>query len=171
MNTYPSGLGIRFNDCFFGEPVPLDRWTPPRSPGLYVILAADTNWAPKPFRPLYFGEFGNNAKLPVFGREAGQPAGKIGEVLFAAALEMPFSTTAQRCLLRNELIAAYNPPGCVLAADTPQSELARRLDELELRHQREAAELRMLFAGAYTYPVQQPQPRRRIGFIPLSQTA
>jgi hypothetical protein len=46
----------------------------------------------------------------------------------------------------------------------------RRLDEFEQRHQQETAELRLLFSGAYTYEPQ-PQPRRRIGFIPLSQTA
>jgi hypothetical protein len=170
MNAHMDKPGIRFNDCVFSEPVPFAQWTPPRCAGLYVVLVQDPNWAPRPFQPLYFGEFGHNASLPAFRAEQANLAGVAPhEALFAAAFPMPFSTTAQRWLLRNELIRAYNPPCCVPRADTPPTELVQKLDELERRHQQETAELRWLFAGAAN-PEGQP-PRRRIGFVPLSEAA
>jgi len=160
-------LGIRFNDCVFSEPLALARWTPPRCAGLYVVLVEDSNWAPKPFQPLYFGEFGHNAGLPLVDKQQLHLTGSPQVALFASAFSMPFSTTAQRLLLRNELVRAYNPPCLVPSEHAPPAELVRKLDELERRHQEETAELRLLFAGARTYLEPQP-PRRRIGFIPLS---
>jgi hypothetical protein len=169
MNAHMDKQGIRFNDCVFSEPTPLAQWTPPRCAGLYVVLVQDSNWAPRPFQPLYFGEFGHNASLPAFRAEqTGLAAVAPQEALYAAALPLPFSTTAQRWILRNELIRAYNPPCCIPRGDTPPTELVRKLDELERRHQQETAELRLLFSGAGNYP--ETQPRRRIGFIPLSET-
>lgn len=171
MNSHMDKPGIRFNDCVFSEPTALAQWTPPRCAGLYVVLVQDPNWAPRPFQPLYFGEFGHNAALPALRAEQANLAGLAPqEALYAAALPMPFSTTAQRWLLRHELIRAYNPPWCASQSDTPPTELVRKLDELERRHQHETAELRMLFAGAATHLEAQP-PRRRIGFVPLSETA
>ncbi len=170
MNNHMDKPGIRFNDCLFSEPLPLAQWTPPRCAGVYVILIQDPNWAPRPFQPLYFGEFGHNASLPALRAEQANLAGLAPqEALYAAALPMPFSTTAQRWLLRNELIRAYNPPLSSAQGDTPPGDLVRKLDELERRHQQETAELRMLFADTGNYP--EAQPRRRIGFIPLSETA
>src|SRR5215468_3832940 len=101
--------GIRFNDCFFTEPVPFANWTPPRCASLYVILIADSNWAPLPFQPLYFGEFGNNTSLAAVQKEVtGLVPAPRREALFVAVLPLPFSTTSQRWMLRNELIWAYN---------------------------------------------------------------
>jgi hypothetical protein len=94
--------GIRFNDCVFSDPVRLADWTPPSCGGVVVVLAHDPNWAPKGFRPLYFAEFGNDA-----GRNLTAPPAR--EPLFAAALALPYSTTAQRRALRDELVSAYNP--------------------------------------------------------------
>src|SRR5690242_12491193 len=91
--------GIRFNDCFFSEPIPLTLWAAPKYAGLCVILAGDPNWAPKPLQPLFFGEFGNNTqemRLP-----------KVDGGVFVAVLPLPFSTMAQRWALRQELIRAY----------------------------------------------------------------
>lgn len=157
-------LGIRFNDCMFSEPAPLAQWTPPRCAGLYVVLARDPNWAPKPFQPLYFGEFGHN----LMSKDRLHMATALPQQeLFVSVFPMPFSTTAQRLLLRDQLIRAYNPPGLVPSAQTPPTDLVRKLDELERRHQEEAAELRLLFAGARD-SLQPEAPRRRIGFIPLS---
>ena len=95
--------GIRFNDCSFSEPVPLADWAPPRFPGLLAILANDPNWAPRPFQPLDFIEFGNNADFAALIKAAKRDG------WYVAVLPMPFSTTAQRCWLRDELIRAYNP--------------------------------------------------------------
>jgi hypothetical protein len=165
-------LGIRFNDCVFGEPVPLSQWTPPGCAGLYALLVADPNWAPKPFQPLFFGDFGNHATAALIAKERSLlAAAPPEEALFVCAFPMPFSTSAQRWLLRNELIRAYNPPCCIPSADAPPAtELVRKLDELERRHQEETAELRLLFASAHDYFTPRLHPRRRIGFIPLSQT-
>jgi len=151
MNTQMGRTGIRFNDCMFSEPVPLSHWAPPRCAGLYVVLVRDANWAPKPFQPLYFGEFGHNATVPLSAKERLDLAGTPPEeVLFVAAFAMPFSTTVERLQLRSELIRAYNPP-CIVPSE-------------RVRHEEEAAELRMLFANARTDFEPQPR-RRRIGFI------
>src|ERR1700687_3709484 len=103
-------VGIRFNDCFFTQPTPLAVWQPPQYAGLFVILAGDPNWAPKPFQPLYFGEFGNNAQeVAVPGDSIYHFDVRYRAELFVATLPMPFSTTSQRWTLRNELLWAYNP--------------------------------------------------------------
>lgn len=160
--------GIRFNDCFFGEPRPFANWTPPGCASLYAILVTDPNWAPRPFQPLYFGEFGNNTSLATVQREAANlaPAPRR-EALFIAVLPLPFSTTGQRWMLRNELIWAYNPPCRVERAQSQPAELVAKLEELERRHQEQTAELGLLFASARGFLPPKPQPRRRIGFLPL----
>ena len=99
--------GIRFNDCFFTEPTCLETWNVPKFAGLFVILAGDSNWAPKPYQPLYFGEFGNNTPETPLPTDC--PGIEKGARLYVAVLPMPFSTTAQRWALRNELLRAYNP--------------------------------------------------------------
>ncbi|HLI84036.1 MAG TPA: hypothetical protein VKV17_08975 [Bryobacteraceae bacterium] len=165
-------LGIRFNDCVFSEPAPLAQWSPPRCACLYTILVADPNWAPKPYQPLYFGEFGNNAAGQLLEKAREFAASLPGKDLFVAVLPIPFSTTAQRWMLRNELVWAYNPPyPTPVGENVPATELARKLEELERRHQEETAQLRlMLFANAH--PRSEPlRPRRRFGFYPASENA
>jgi hypothetical protein len=170
MNTTDK-LGIRFNDCVFSEPMLLSHWTPPRCAFLYTILVGDPNWAPRPFQPLYFGESGNNAPERLLEKVRDFAARLPGQEVFMAVLPMPFSTTAQRWMLRNELIWAYNPPCSMPTAEgTAPTELVRKLDELERRHQEETAELRLLFASAHA-SLEPPRPRRRIGFYPASQSA
>jgi hypothetical protein len=100
--------GIRFNDSMFSEPSPLAGWTPPKCAGLFGILTEDPNWAPKRFRPLYFGEFGNNASSAALDYHRLVAAAE-GKQLLVSVCQMPFSTSAQRFTLRDELIAAYNP--------------------------------------------------------------
>ena len=160
--------GIRFNDCFFGEPVLLASWMPPGCASLYAILVRDPNWAPRPFQPLYFGEFGNNTSLAAVQREVTNlaPAPRR-EVLFIAVLPLPFSTTRQRWMLRNELVWAYNPLCQVERVQSQPTELVAKLEELERRHQEQTAELRLLFASARGFLSPKPQPRRRIGFLPI----
>lgn len=164
MNPQMDNLGIRFNDCVFSEPAPLAQWTPTRCAGLYAVLVRDSNWSPKHFQPLYFGEFGHNLtskdRLPV-------ASARPQQALFVSAFPMPFSTTAQWLALLDQLIRAYNPPSLVPLAQMLPTDLVRKLDELERRHHEEAAELRLLFAGARD-SLQPETPRRRIGFIPLS---
>src|SRR6185437_15541581 len=81
--AYFMASGIRFNDCLFSEPVRLADSPLPRCAGLYVILAEDRAWAPKPFQPVYFGEFGNNAPPGGLAREAALLTGAFpGKTLY-----------------------------------------------------------------------------------------
>ena len=140
----PALPGIRFNDCMFSEPVTVDRWTQPKYAGLFAVLVNDPDWAPKSFRPLHFGEFGNNAPLAALPIDYTRlMATAQGRTLFVAVLPLPFSTTAQRRELRNELLWAYNPE-CQAAETVP----------------------------ANISPLFQPPPetpRRRIGFMPQTE--
>lgn len=170
MNT-TNRMGIRFNDCVFSEPTSISHWTPPHWACLYALLVGDLNWAPRPYQALYFGEFGNNGAERLLEKARDFAARLVGREVFVSVLPMPFSTTTQRWMLRNELIWAYNPPCSTPVGETASpTELVRKLDELERRHHEETAELRLLFASAQA-SLEPPQPRRRIGFAPNSQTA
>jgi hypothetical protein len=157
--------GVRFNDCYFSEPTALADWQPPKSAGLFVILAQDPNWAPKPFQPLFFGEFGNNAAEPLPRHE--WLAGPVGmHSLFVAALPMPFSTTAQRWAVRNELVWAYNPACQGLDAGNSPGELARKIGALEVKHEEQATQILALLASINRLFEPQPvSPHRPIGFL------
>jgi len=163
-----TALGIRFNDCFFTEPAALVEWRPPQYAGLFVILVRDPNWAPKPFQPLYFGEFGNNAREISLPASAGSQFDfrRSGD-LCVATLPLPFSTTAQRCSLLQELLWAYNPVCQTTLPKTAPHDLARKVEELEQRHQEQSAQFGLLLASINRFFEPQPEPpRRRIGFLP-----
>jgi len=109
-HPYSVPSGIRLNDCIFSEPVALAGWIPHQFAGISAIFVRDPSWAPKPFRPLCFNEFGNNAppsawldNYDVVLRAA------QGKELLISVCAIPFSTTAQRRVVRDELIWAYNP--------------------------------------------------------------
>jgi hypothetical protein len=158
------GPGIRFNDFLFTEPVPLSTWIPPKFPGLFVVLTGDNNWAPRPFQPLYFGEFGNNARCAQGGIAQRVP---LNAGLFASVLALPFSSSAQRLEACNQLVWAYNPlyqP----AGMPPPNELARKLDDIEKRHEEQTTQFRMLLASLNRFfePLPEPAHRRPIGFQP-----
>ena len=162
--AYPLAPGIRFNDCVFSEPVALASGQLPRCAGVFVILAEDRNWAPKPFEALCFGEFGNNAPAAALLEEATRAIGaKPGQNLHVSVLALPFSTTAQRWALLAELMRAYNPPR--QKADAPPCELVQRLHELETKHHDQTAQLMWLRASAESLLGVLPE-RRRIGFLP-----
>jgi hypothetical protein len=157
--------GIRFNDCVFMEPAPHVQWTPPLCGGLFVILAKDVHWGPKPFRPLYFGEFGNNEQHTLNLDGWVRPTGSVEE-LFVATLALPFSTTAQRCALRNELVEAYNPIYQSEGARTSPRELARKLDAIEVRqHEQNTQIIALLHQLNRILQPQAVPPRRPIGFL------
>src|SRR5262249_40537004 len=146
------------------EPAPLVDWRPPGCAGLFVILARDFHWSPKPFQPLYFGEFGNNEPpLPVstWVPPSGRPEG-----LFVATLALPFSTTAQRCALRNELIEAYNPISQAEGTRVSTRELARKLDAIEVRqHEQNTQIIALLHQLNRIFEPQPVPPHRQIGFV------
>lgn len=173
--THPAhqvGSGIRFNDCIFSEPVSFANWVPPGCPGLFAILTFDPNWAPRPVRPLYFGEFGNNTPAHTLFHQCSRMfSGENGKYLLICVLPMPFTTTTQRCSLRDELVSAYHPM-CQSASYTPSNDLAQKVDELERRHQEQNAQMMMLVAGVSRFLEPPPAPpRRRIGFNPLPEPA
>jgi len=124
-------------------------WTSPQFAGLSAILVRDPNWAPKPYQPLYFAEFGNNAPLSAWLNNYGELlTAARGKELLIAVCPMPFLTTAQRRALRDELIWAYNP-----ICQTGPS-----------HHQHEVQVAQLL----NDHP---PKPRRRIGFMPECEPA
>jgi len=134
-----------------------------------VILAPDANWAPKPYQPLYFGEFGNNTPEALLPGSHAEPRAIEGNtMLFVAALPMPFSTTAQRWALRNELVWAYNATWQTTEVRAAAGGLANQLGEVDKTpYQQRSAELFHLLSGV-TQPFEsQPKrdPRRRIGFV------
>jgi hypothetical protein len=160
--------GIRFNDCLFTEPTHLADWKIPKYAGLFVILAKDANWAPQPFQPLYFGEFGNNTpEAP--GHYALLPRGEAGHTLFVSVLPMPFSTTAQRLALRNELLGAYNSAWQAKEVRGGGAGLANQLGVMNTKpYPEQAAEILLHLTGVNKLLDPQPErePRRRIGFVP-----
>jgi hypothetical protein len=165
MNSYMVGPGIRFNDHMFSEPVPLSNLAAPKCAGLYVVLVRDANWAPRPFQPLWFGEFGNNVRGPLAPDSIRLPA--HAGPLFISVLPLPFSSSAQRCDMRNQLVWAYNPVYQGNATTPVQSDLARKLDELEKRHEEQTTQFRLLMASINRFFEPQPVPARRpIGFMP-----
>ena len=167
MNWPLATAGIRFNDCFFAEPVRLADWIAPRFAGLFVILACDPNWAPRSFQPLCFGELGNNGADPLERNGFAWLGAVERKTLFVAVLPLPFSTSAQRTGLRSELIAAYNP--VLQANSTPAAPggLAQRIDELEKRHEEHSAQVLLMLGNIHKQFEPLPVPvRRRIGFLP-----
>jgi len=162
MNTYLLAAGIRFNEHLFSEPTRLAEWAPPKCAGIFAILTRDPNWAPKPFQPLCFWEFGNNSDLRRLARIANAQA------LFVSALAMPFSTSAQRSEVRNQLVWAYNPLCQGSAGSAVECELAYKLGELEKKHEEQTTQLRLILASISRLfePQAEPKPRRAIGFLP-----
>lgn len=155
--------GLRLNDCLFSDPVPFAEWLPPACAALVAVLARDYAWAPKPFRPLFFAEFGNDTRRTFQHGRWWSPGD-----LYVAVLPMPFSTSAQRRALRNELVSAYNPI-CQAAVTPAADELARKLEDLETRQQEQNAQiLALLSRVANIFEPQAPGPRRPIGFLPQS---
>lgn len=110
------------NDIIFGtyifsapEVVPasaLPAWVPDDS-GLYVILAYDVGWTPKPYRPLYFGESQRirsratceHERHVSWGHEAG-----VFSSLYRALCPLPNFTMSQLQRAESALIAQYNTP-------------------------------------------------------------
>ena len=81
---------------------------------------------------------------------------------------MPFSTSAQRVQLNNELIWAYNPTWQA-HAPTSAGGFARKLDELERKHDEQTTQFRLLLASIGRLFEPGVEPRRRpIGFVPLT---
>jgi hypothetical protein len=141
------------------------QWVPPMCPGLFVILCKDVQWSPKPYQPLYFGEFGNNEQ-PALTLNGWLPTASRVEALFVATLPLPFSTTAQRCTLQNELVQAYNPLSQAEWARTSTRELARKLDAIEVRqHEQNMQIVALLHQLNRLFEPQPVPPRRPIGFL------
>ncbi|HEX4278097.1 MAG TPA: hypothetical protein VHZ74_22240 [Bryobacteraceae bacterium] len=167
-----AACGIRFNDCLFTEPVVmgLPTWIPPGYPGILAILLHNPEWAPKSFQPIYFVEFGNNAfrnSAPIPQDYPRLLAAANGRTLYVSILPMPFSTTAERRRLRNELVLAYNPEWQTEDNVIPQGELAAQLSDLEKKYREQTAQVSFLLANIGQ--VSQP-PRHRIGFMPDTET-
>ena len=168
MASFMVHPGVRFNDCLFTEPVPLASWRPPTCGGIVAILVRNSQWGPKPLQPLYFGEFGNDAtgaaSLPVMARR---------DDLLVSVLPMPYSTAAQRGALCKELIAGHNPACQRNGTMASAGDLARKVDELEMRQQEQSQQILSLLSHlAKLFGPQPVAPSKPIGFLPqLARTA
>jgi hypothetical protein len=171
MPTYLSTTGIRFNDSVFSEPTRLAEWVPPRFAGLFAVVVYDAHWAPRAFQPLFFGELANNTGRPLRYSDCARLVASAGSrTLLVSVLPMPFSTTAQRLVLRQELICAYNPACQIGGENTAASgDLVSRVDELEKQHREQTAQVLLLLTSINRMFEPQTVPaRRRIGFLPES---
>lgn len=163
MRSFLLAPGLRFNDCVFSEPELFASWMPPACAGLIAVLARDPAWAPKPFRPLFFGEFGNDTGRACESRRWLRAA---AHNLYIAVLPLPFSTSGQRRALRHELVSSYNPV-CQVEAAPSADELALKLDQLEARQEEQNAQILALLSNmAKLFEPQPVAPRRPIGFRP-----
>jgi hypothetical protein len=161
MPCYAILPGIRFNDCLFTEPTPLAAWRPPGCAGIVAILGRNPQWSPRQVQPLYFGEFGNDSRGPVL------PPNARRDDLLISVLPMPYSTTAQRRALCHDLIAAHNPAWQINGTMAPVAELARKVNELEVRQQEQSQQILSLLAHLGKLFEPQPVgPRKPMGFMP-----
>jgi hypothetical protein len=165
MNQYQGSFRhlatIRLNDCLFSEPVQLEGWAPPRHAGLFAIFINDPHWAPQPYQPLCVGEFGNNAPLSaLLGNYDELLAAANGKKLLISVCSMPFSTTAQRVAVRDELASAYNP----VCQPEKHADRNRIVSPNIAQHLRETEPVR-------EKELLQEKPRRRIGFMPDCDSA
>jgi len=166
MNLHLLPPGVRFDDYVFTEAQHITQWVHPRCGGVLVVLARNAHWAPKPFEPLYFEEFGNSSPQldpHVPGMGPRHPAASAD--IFIAVLPMPFSTASERCSVRDHLIRAYNPAWQKLSS-VAAPELQRKLDELERKSGEQTHQLQLLVAmmNKLFEPLPVP-PRRPIGFL------
>lgn len=152
----------------FSGPVAFGACSMPKCAGLFAVLVNDPNWAPRPFQPLYFGEFGNNTPTQALPFNLSRlHAAANGRPLTIAVLPLPFSTTAQRRELCNELVSAYNPSCQGGGHALPASDLAARLADLEKNHRAQTEQVMLLLTNLNQSFLPQPEaPRRRIGFVP-----
>jgi hypothetical protein len=165
MNSYLLAPGIRFDEYVFSEPARLADMALPQCGGVVAVLVKDPSWAPKPFQPLCFRDFGNNSDDCCRQLRASRLS--HAEMLYFAVLPMPFSTAGQRVEVRNKLAAAYNPVCQSAGAGTHSGELAQKLAELERRHEEQTAQIRLLLETLNRFFAPQPEPLRRpIGFQP-----
>jgi hypothetical protein len=94
----------------------------------------------------------------------------VDGALFVATLALPFSTTAQRCALRNELVQAYNPISQAEGVRTSTREIALRLDAVEVRqHEQNTQIITLLHQLNRIFEPQAVPLRRPIGF-PVSNS-
>jgi len=167
MWSRPVG-GIRFGNCVFSEPVPLDRaCLPVNSTGVYVILTPDPTWGPRHFQPLFFGEFAGGLHCSITTTELSLCyRAAAGKGLLISVLAMPGAHVGDVILLKRRLIQDYAPI-CNRNDDSAIAiEMARRLETLErmTSHQELVLKLALGALGQMAHP--HPETKKRIvGFI------
>ena len=107
--------GIVFGGRRFSEPHPIPVTAVaglPDQAGLYVVLAPDATWGPRPFRPIYFGESGEIWLRSTAGHEKWSAwVDRCGvQGVYRSLHPMPGSTRRERQAAESALISAYNTP-------------------------------------------------------------
>lgn len=114
--TTVANQGVRFGERWFTAPAPLPAAAVPAmfdQAGLYVVMVVDSEWGPKPFRPLYFGESDSIWNRCASGHEkyvTWRRAAGLFVPLYRAVSPMPGSTRAERQAAESALITRYLPP-------------------------------------------------------------
>lgn len=160
-------FGIRFGDVIFGEPTLMDGGMYPASGGIYVLLTPDPTWTPRPFQPLYFGEFGIAGELQI------SPEKQLrclrvaaGRNLFIAAHAMPLRQGSHFGSLKTDLIRQYAPIGNLEFAQEGV-ESATRIQDLEKKITEHEVVLSLVLTAIGQSAQKQPESRKRpIGFRP-----
>jgi hypothetical protein len=119
--------GIRWSpkpDLLFTEPVLYTAQFVPTVAGIYVITAPSTDWSPRPFRPLYFGQAGNLKTRLTWAHEKCSDwiEEARGLPIYGSYYLALGRTEEQRIAIEEEFIAHYCPP-CNVKAN-PLSNLA-----------------------------------------------
>ncbi|HEV8413028.1 MAG TPA: TIR domain-containing protein [Bryobacteraceae bacterium] len=108
--SFNSGLGLKS----FGEPLIFPGFFSPLvgGAGIYVLLAADSTWQPRQYRPLYFGETENfSQRVSTSHEHYGDWKRAAGSsLLYVAQLPMYGSTQQDRRLVEKALVDWYDPP-------------------------------------------------------------
>jgi len=105
-------MNITFGEYEFTKPTRIDKWEPPKAPGLCVILILDLSSSRIPLKPIYFGQTRNFAErgflksLEIYNliKEAGSE-----DDIFIATYIMLGSIEEERKTVEAELIAKYQP--------------------------------------------------------------
>ncbi len=173
MQRFPAAVpaGIRFGDTVFSEPVPLARWWPPRGTGLYVVLVPDFTWLPRPFQPVYVGEYGQGCVRVTSDEYLSWYRVAAGRDLYVAAHEIPDARATQAPVLKEEIVRMYTPVcNRRWSEPAPADALARRLETIERRDLDQDALLKVLVAALSRVLTPPPEPaKKEYGFKPADR--
>ena len=115
-------MSIDFAGLGFSDPVALPSFRGAPLPALYCFSVVDSSWAPKPFRPVYFGETNNSASkidLRHAAIERWQLMGRNVNELYVSVYYVPYVPEIARRHAETVLIEKFRTSlnGSLLASE------------------------------------------------------